>query len=36
MMNPAQKLAQLNREAILSASPARLLTMLYDRLMVLV
>lgn len=33
MMNPAQKLAQLNREAILSASPARLLTMLYDRLM---
>lgn len=34
MMNPAQKLAQLNREAILSASPARLLTMLYDRLLV--
>ena len=33
MMNPAQKRAQLNREAILSASPARLLTMLYDRLM---
>ena len=32
-MNPAQKLAQLNREAILSASPARLLTMLYDRLL---
>lgn len=34
MMNPAQKRAQLNREAILSASPARLLTMLYDRLLV--
>ena len=33
MMNPAQKRAQLNREAILSASPARLLTMLYDRLL---
>lgn len=33
MMNPAQKRAQLNREAVLSASPARLLTMLYDRLM---
>lgn len=33
MMNPAAKLAQLNREAILSASPARLLTMLYDRLL---
>lgn len=32
MMNPAQKRAQLNREAILSASPARLLTMLFDRL----
>lgn len=32
-MNPAAKLAQLNREAILSASPARLLTMLYDRLL---
>ncbi|PQZ96468.1 flagellar export chaperone FliS [Arthrobacter sp. MYb227] len=31
-MNPAQKRAQLNREAILSASPARLLIMLYDRL----
>lgn len=34
MMNPAMKRAQLNREAILSASPARLLTMLYDRLLV--
>ncbi|MGC0270962.1 flagellar export chaperone FliS [Glutamicibacter soli] len=34
MLNPAQKIAQLNREAILSASPAKLLTMLYDRLMV--
>ncbi|MFL4473886.1 flagellar export chaperone FliS [Paeniglutamicibacter sp. MACA_103] len=34
MMNPALKRAQLNREAILSASPARLLTMLYDRLLV--
>ena len=34
MMNPAQKIAQLNREAILSASPAKLLTMLYDRLLV--
>jgi len=33
MMNAAQKRAQLNREAVLSASPARLLTMLYDRLM---
>ncbi|WP_411730595.1 flagellar export chaperone FliS [Paeniglutamicibacter sp.] len=33
-MNAAQKRAQLNREAILSASPARLLTMLYDRLLV--
>lgn len=33
-MNPALKRAQLNREAILSASPARLLTMLYDRLLV--
>lgn len=33
MMNPAQKRAQLNREAILSASPARLLTMLFDRLL---
>lgn len=33
MMNAAQKRAQLNREAILSASPARLLTMLYDRLL---
>ncbi len=33
MMNPALKRAQLNREAILSASPARLLTMLYDRLL---
>jgi len=33
MMNPAQKRAQLEREAILSASPARLLTMLYDRLL---
>lgn len=33
-MNTAQKLAQLNREAILSASPATLLTMLYDRLLV--
>lgn len=33
MMNPAQKRAQLNREAVLSASPARLLTMLYDRLL---
>ncbi|MHA7265737.1 flagellar export chaperone FliS [Arthrobacter halodurans] len=32
-MNAAQKRAQLNREAILSASPARLLTMLYDRLL---
>ncbi|RAX49709.1 flagellar export chaperone FliS [Arthrobacter sp. AQ5-05] len=32
-MNPALKRAQLNREAILSASPARLLTMLYDRLL---
>jgi flagellar protein FliS len=32
--NAAQKRAQLNREAILSASPARLLTMLYDRLLV--
>lgn len=34
MMNPALKRAQLNREAILFASPARLLTMLYDRLLV--
>lgn len=34
MLNPAQKIAQLNREAILSASPAKLLTMLYDRLLV--
>lgn len=33
MMNAAQKRAQLEREAILSASPARLLTMLYDRLL---
>lgn len=33
MINAAQKRAQLNREAILSASPARLLTMLYDRLL---
>ncbi|WP_372698482.1 flagellar export chaperone FliS [Arthrobacter sp. JSM 101049] len=33
MINPAQKRAQLEREAILSASPARLLTMLYDRLL---
>lgn len=33
MMNPAQKRAQLSREAILSASPGRLLTMLYDRLL---
>lgn len=33
MMNAAQKRAQLNREAVLSASPARLLTMLYDRLL---
>ncbi|GAA4362287.1 flagellar export chaperone FliS [Paeniglutamicibacter cryotolerans] len=33
MMNAAAKRAQLNREAILSASPARLLTMLYDRLL---
>lgn len=33
MMNAVQKRAQLNREAILSASPARLLTMLYDRLL---
>ncbi|MBM6623476.1 flagellar export chaperone FliS [Micrococcaceae bacterium RIT802] len=32
-MNAAQKRAQLNREAVLSASPARLLTMLYDRLL---
>jgi flagellar protein FliS len=32
MMNAAHRRAQLNREAILSASPARLLTMLYDRL----
>lgn len=31
--NAAQKRAQLNREAILSATPARLLTMLYDRLL---
>jgi len=34
MINPALKRAQLNREAVLSASPARLLTMLYDRLLV--
>ncbi|WP_157156827.1 MULTISPECIES: flagellar export chaperone FliS [unclassified Diaminobutyricimonas] len=34
IVNAAQKRAQLNREAILSASPARLLTMLYDRLLV--
>ncbi|MGO4296680.1 flagellar export chaperone FliS [Glutamicibacter sp. MCAF14] len=33
MTNPSRKLAQLNREAILSASPAKLLTMLYDRLL---
>lgn len=33
MMNAVQKRAQLEREAILSASPARLLTMLYDRLL---
>ncbi|WP_166878230.1 flagellar export chaperone FliS [Salinibacterium sp. ZJ450] len=31
--NATQKRAQLNREAILSATPARLLTMLYDRLL---
>lgn len=31
-MSTPQQIAQYNRNAILSASPARLLTMLYDRL----